>query len=432
MKRKIEAILDLKTDKIIESFELLDHGDKVKISDLKREIENHIQNKTKRFVCVICQQPMNLILSDGIIFHFKHVYKSDDCPLKTESISKSELFGIWYNGKKESERHKNLKNKIFEIICMDNRFSSQKLEGVVKSRENKKEWKKPDIQCLFNNHLIALEMQISHTFISDIVSRENFYLNNKIPIYWIFDNFTPDKKIRVFESDIVYYHNCNAFVFDDEAYRHSLSSSRLTFHIYWVEPFICENKIDYQWKDSLIDFQEIMYDENKGIVFYFDYEKKIKQYSFDDRKEEIFTLIRNSKIYDPGVYDKFKERIDYVSILFDLNKIDDRVDIQSLFIILQIFLSIKENIVHGYNYSNPVELLNIFFINTKLRNHHWMLNKFLQDPIYKHLRDSEANKKLNTKIYQLSITQSNKFNDYLKRFFPNLELENFPIIEDPF
>jgi len=441
MKRIIQDILNLETGEYLKADKLLNTSEK-DIFLKRRELEIKIQEKNPKIVCAICHQPLKLRAGLERIVHFAHLKDSQDCPIKTDTqYSKAEWLRIIYHGTKESQKHINMKSRLNEIMELDNRFSNIKIEKIIKGIKNKTKWKKPDIQCVYKDKIIVFEMQISHTFLSEIVARDLFYSINEIPLFWICDEFYPDfDYLKVFHCDILYHHNCNLIVFDDSAYKYSIKNKCLTFKIYWLHSYIRNNKILSNWQHKLVDISEIKFDNDKKRLFYYDYEKneqiikenisrigKIEEYQL--KKEKVFDTIRKLDDEDSmnsrnKCMDLFKKEINDMGE-FNLQKWNEREDVYNLFFIFTIFLSIKENKYYGYKVNNIIQLLNIFNTKTSLRDYYWLLLMFIDNGNYMGLIKKEE--KYTTFLRQKenylnnNPKKSNKYTEYLHWFFNEIK-----------
>ena len=440
MLRTVQDLLDLESGELLKADDFLSK-DKNEIFKLRRQLEIGIQKKNCNIVCAICLRPVKLRAGLERIVHFAHLKDSPDCPIKTDTkYTKREWLKIIYNGTKESIRHINMKNRINEILLFDNRFCDIKIEKTIKDIVEKSKWKKPDIQCKYENKTIVFEMQISHTFLSEIVARDIFYNINEIPLYWICDEFYPNfDYIKIFHCDILYHHNCNLIIFDNEAYKYSLKNRRLTFKIYWLQSYIQNNKVLNNWHQKLVDISEIKNDkENK--LYYYDYEgneNNIKNESvriekldkYNGKKERVFNVIRkldDEYTIDNENYciDRFTYEINSMSE-FNLPQWDDKNDIFNLFFIFRIFLSIREKKYYGYKINNIIQLLNIFYSKMNMKEYYWLLIMFIENGDYDELIKKEKNCSTfyNQKIKYLnsSCNKSQKYTKYLHWFFKEIK-----------
>lgn len=214
------------------------------------------------------------------IFHFAHLKDSDDCHIKTNNqFTKEEVDRIKYNGAKESILHQSIKENIAECLSRNqynNRGISQiEVERII-SDKAEKEWKKPDINAYFNGKRIAIELQLSTTWLDVITRRQHFYKEQGIYILWIFNEFNINDDVRKLTfNDVIYTNNQNAYVFDDEMYEQSIIENDLILKCYYKT--YCKNRyneIEEEWEDSVIRLSDLTFDEKNFRIFYHDAEKQ--------------------------------------------------------------------------------------------------------------------------------------------------------------
>jgi competence CoiA-like predicted nuclease len=437
MKRTIQDIFDLETGECLKSDDLLNVAQK-EIFKLRRNLEIGIQKKDSKLVCAICHQPIKLRAGLERIVHFAHLKDSENCPIKTDTnYSKAEWLRMIYHGTKESKKHIDMKNRMNDILNIDERFSDIKIKKTIKDLKEKSKWKKPDVQCKYNNKTIVFEMQISHTFLSEIVARDIFYDINEIPLYWICDNFYPYfDYVKVFHCDILYHHNCNLIVLDNDAYKYSIKNRALNFKVYWLKPHIKDKQILYDhWCQKIIDFSEIKYDMENNKLFYYDYEKneneikeniikqkKIEQYK--QKKERVFNTIRkldgeHSIDNEIKCIKAFKNEINSMNE-FKLEIWHDEGDVYNLFFLFRHFLSLKENKFYGYDFKNVSQLLNNFFAATSKRDLYWLLILFLENGNYEE-KNNQTFLKQKEKYINSIYNKNDRYTEYLHWFFPEIK-----------
>ena len=214
------------------------------------------------------------------IFHFAHLKDSNDCHIKTNNqFTKEEVDRIKYNGAKESILHQNIKENIAKCLSRNqynNKGISQiEVERVISDKVDK-EWKKPDINAYFHTKRIAIELQLSTTWLDVITRRQHFYKEQGIYIFWIFNEFNLNDDVRKLTfNDVIYTNNQNAYVFDDEMYEQSITENDLILRCYYKT--YCKNRyneIEEEWEDSVIRLSDLTFDEKNFRIFYHDAEKQ--------------------------------------------------------------------------------------------------------------------------------------------------------------
>lgn len=283
-KRTIPEILNLKSGDFINSDEFF----KKPIDEIfkfRYSLDKEIQSNEKLHVCFLCKQSIKIRgqINAKNILHFAHLRESDLCPLKDiANLSRSDILRLKFNGAKESTLHIFLKEEIakyLELNKTENKgITEVNIEKVIKDKMVSKTWKKPDISTVYKKHGLVFELQLSTTFLSVIVEREEFYYQNRTFIIWIFHKFqTEFEKRRFTQSDVFYSNNNNAFEFNNSMRNLSTKDKDLILNCIYEEPIIEQNKIINIIKEKQVRLGELTFNFNNYKVYYFDYENtKIK------------------------------------------------------------------------------------------------------------------------------------------------------------
>jgi competence CoiA-like predicted nuclease len=292
-KRTIERVLDKKNGQYLSASKIfslpLQEIERLR-SELSKSIEG-IQDPI--YVCWNCHQLVrirggtkrkNTTKTD--IFHFAHLKDSDFCEIKTNyKYNKDEVERIKYNGSKESVLHLALKNQIASYLSNTKYVSNLKVESIIKDKSDLKKWRKPDISFEFKNHRIAVELQLSTTWLNVITQRQDFYKEQGMYVLWIFHQFnTDDDDRRLTYDDVIFTNRQNAYVFDKEAQEKSKSQNQLILNCFYRNYSIEENSLMYEWKNEIINTSKLNFDSNLFKTYYYD---------SDFEEETAKTLIRD-------------------------------------------------------------------------------------------------------------------------------------------
>lgn len=343
IKRTLKEVLNFETGEPIDADTFfLKPLDEIHLyrSELQKAINNE---RDKLFVCYYCKQLIRI--RGGIAgfgkrkieaFHFAHLKDSDDCHIKTKSkFSKEEYDAIKYNGAKESPLHIDLKEKIAECLNRNSinnlGISKLEVEKVIKSQKIEKEWKKPDINAIFNEKRIAIELQLSTTWLDVITKRQHFYKEEKIFIFWIFHNFDIDDESRKLTyNDVIYTNNQNAFIFDYETYQKSIEENDLVLKCYYKTYTAQYLNIKEDWALSFVKLSDLIFDENNYKIYYYDSNARKKevdeeiqylQEQYDERNRQ---LIREEKQREKQLEEE--KRLKLLREKEKQRKIDERND----------------------------------------------------------------------------------------------------------
>lgn len=296
-KLTIEEVLDTETGEIISSTDFFKQSETILFAHKERQ-EYAIKGLVKpKFVCIYCSQLVKISgkkTERGKVSFFAHLRDSDNCIIKTDNnLTKDEILISKYEGQKESERHIELKNKIYNALIDNNSkkigVTNVNIEKTIKSNYPILNWRRPDISAQYQNKKIAFELQLSTTFFSVIIARDIFYSLHDTFVIWVF-NFSDNNQYTTLDSmmckDIYYANRRNAFIFDSEAQLKSEQEGELILKCVWFVPIVINNSIIGNKKEEkFIRLVDITFQTNQLKAFYIDADKLYFQ--FDPRQEEI-------------------------------------------------------------------------------------------------------------------------------------------------
>lgn len=260
--RSIKLARNKSTGKIVYADELFDkksEGFKIRTEFYEEKIQ---------FICCECEQELNISDSKLNRLYFKHNPFHEYCILTDSKLTPKEhdeYLRVIIS--RESERHKELKNKIGELLS--------KTEGVDVSSliiDNKfifdnEQKKKPDVYCKFHDKEIVFEIQLSQLSLSYILSRYHFYKKKGIYLIWILDNIDI-KKQNTLERDIKYLTEYQNFFKLDE------SSKELKLECDFKKTYIENNeKVKSKWFNKSVSLNELKFDESIFQVYYYNFKK---------------------------------------------------------------------------------------------------------------------------------------------------------------
>ncbi|HEX7356284.1 MAG TPA: DUF6035 family protein [Ignavibacteriaceae bacterium] len=218
--------------------------------------------------CCECEQQLNVSTSKYDNLHFKHQPNAKYCLLK-DSLTAEELeeFNLIFKSK-ESQRHKDLKNKIGNSLKQVNgiEISSIAIDNKIILRNNGK--KKPDVYCKYLDKELVFEIQLSNLSLKYILSRYEFYRENGIYLIWILDNFNVQDQTQLVR-DIKYlsdYHNF--FKFNEAAIEFNLTCT-------YKKPFITEDlDLRTKWQIQNVKLDNIKFDPLNFQVYFYNLENE--------------------------------------------------------------------------------------------------------------------------------------------------------------
>lgn len=230
-----------------------------------------------RWTCLICGRPLFIsryIMEEGNRW-FVHDGSAGDCPWSEGArLSPDMQRALIYRGQQEGAEHRRLKEFIASWLERDSSVSDVKRDQVTFGEVLKGEWKRPDVRCLRGAHRIVFEIQLSYTFLSEVIKRDEYYRNEKTFIVWVFRSI--DLR-RATVRDEAFFNKRNLFVLDDQAISDTVQANRLTFGCYFQRPTITSNGIEDVWERKSITLNDTAFPVPSYRPFFFDYDQARSQ-----------------------------------------------------------------------------------------------------------------------------------------------------------
>lgn len=275
-----------------------------------------LRDRRKRYGCPVCKTHLDLRRSTKSNWFFRHLNRAEgvQCALIDEHMPEYQKRIQRYNAAKETDEHKFLKGFIAQYLEYDSQLAGKPvIEKVVKGQGASIVWKRPDVRCRYGKWNIVFEVQISNTWLSDIVARDKFYTENQTIIIWVFNNFDSCQPTSDTTKADIFFNNpeVNLFVLDELAQEASMKTSTLTFNCYYRIPEINyqAETISDQWYSQLVTVGDLTFDQKTYkpyVVSYYDKKeeasqklvnwKEEKRKESQKRREEIFRLQREDRL----------------------------------------------------------------------------------------------------------------------------------------
>lgn len=272
----VKLAIDCETGETINAEGLL-RLDEAEFSALRRAtLQARVDRKrglnNVRFLCAICKYPLFLsrFNKKGANRWFVHDGKSEQCPWHEGSrLSPDQIKALIYRGQQEGKKHHEYKNFLTKWLEMDALVSDVCLEQTTYSEVMKGEWRRPDVKCTYKGKKLVFEIQLSYTFLSDVIERDAFYRREGIFIIWVFSNFDLN---RATVKDEAFFNRRNLFVLDVDAMQQTSARNRLTFSGYRHSPCLIEDKFYDVWESDFVDLEEVYFPRQTYRPYFFDYE----------------------------------------------------------------------------------------------------------------------------------------------------------------
>lgn len=273
---QIDEVFELETGEHYKAKDVIGN-DYNKLIQLRMDLKERINQNNPKYLCPICNVAVFIRCNrnvDDKKFSFKHRVEDGNCPAITRgTLTQEQIKAIKYNGAKESPAHIRMKEIIYESLLQDPNFTDPKIEPVIKGAD-RKSWRKPDIQALWQGKLrVAFEVQLSTTFLDVIAQRRLFYKAENSLVCWVFKRFDKENALMT-QDDIFHNNNQNLFLASEDTLKSSKQNKGLMLNCHWHEPTIQNNKIVDVWNSKYVKFKELEYDIDKQAIYYFDYKSE--------------------------------------------------------------------------------------------------------------------------------------------------------------
>jgi hypothetical protein len=184
--------------------------------------------------CVLCEGTVYIYLPNGFpaFKHFKG--EGETCPWHTGTpLTPDDVRKLQYNGEQESKLHRNLCEAIFGYVRADSRCTDPTCNQRINAAEGDG-WKVPDVSATFADFgRVAIELQLSNTFQTEISARTTFYNSQNIGLLWVFHGRRPDlDPLPESLNGVIHKQRGNAFVLDADSHAASEEQKTLVLKCY--------------------------------------------------------------------------------------------------------------------------------------------------------------------------------------------------------
>lgn len=272
------GVLDLITGHHLTLHEFIGEGDYGDLVEKKRlALEHDLLEGRTRYVCQRCHKPMvlrSLAVEKDFEdrFYLKHRYRSEECG-GTKGMTHEAICAMVYANTKESRAHKDYKALIVSSLAADPSFADTQTEATWFGLDGMR-WRKPDVQTVRNGQRIALEVQLSTTFVEVVAQRQAFYRKNFGHLIWFFRDLVIDA-FRQAEDDIFCSNNRNAFLITEDTLALSQREGRVAMECAWLEPHLVGDEIEHVQRRQVVFFDQLKFDVSAigaPRAYFFDYD----------------------------------------------------------------------------------------------------------------------------------------------------------------
>lgn len=278
----VKLAIDCETGEVLQAQSLLTMTE-AEFSDLRRETlsarnaRRKGDDKAVRFICAICKHPLFFSRrNEGAKNRwYVHDGKSENCPWhEGNRLTPDQTKALIYRGQQEGAAHRHMKQFIAHWLGNDPAVSQVSQEQTTFSEVVKGEWRRPDVKCMYRGIPLVFEIQLSYTFLSDVIARDDFYRREGIFIIWVFSRFDMS---RAAVMDEVFFNRRNLFVLDKDAANETIEREVLTFTGHHQVPQFRGNLVQDVWTNRLIGLGDVAFPEDTLRPYFFDYDAELKR-----------------------------------------------------------------------------------------------------------------------------------------------------------
>lgn len=279
LQQTVRLAVDCQTGELVSAEALLEMSE-ADFSAWRREAMEARVNRRQgggavRFQCAICKCPLYLSrrIAGAQNRWFAHEGKSHGCPWYEGSrLAPEQIKALVYRGQQEGRDHQELKGYIAHWLSLDPLVSDVNCEQTTFSEVVKGEWRRPDVKCLYRGLQVVFEIQLSYTFLSDVIARDAFYRREKTFVIWVFAKFD---RSRAAVADEAFFNKRNLFVVDAEARQHTSERSALMFSGHHQMPML-DDELRWcdLWQSAPIGMADLTFPADTWRPYFFDYDAR--------------------------------------------------------------------------------------------------------------------------------------------------------------
>lgn len=229
------------------------------------------------FVCAICRHPLYLSRRMSGVQNrwFVHDGKSEDCPwYEGNRLTREQTKALIYRGQQEGAPHRAMKQFIATWLAKDPLVSDICQEQTTFGAVLQGEWRRPDVKCSYRGTPLVFEIQLSYTYLSDVIARDEFYRREGIFIIWVFAKFELNRAVV---TDEAFFNRRNLFVLDQEAMQQTAERQSLTFSGVRQVPTVVDEHILDTWTSEYVELSDVMFPNDTLRPYFFDYDAELKK-----------------------------------------------------------------------------------------------------------------------------------------------------------
>lgn len=267
-KPEVKEVMDTETGRHLTVAAVMG-TDYERLMQLRMDVRTRVLKDAPLLRCSLCGVPVYICRAkEGFKFFFRHQHEDGSCPAQTRgALSQDEINARKYNGAKESQLHRRMKDWVSQCLAADGRFQEIAQEPTWKGQLTG-ERRRPDVRAVYNGLPIAFEIQLSTTHLNVIAARRDFYRQEGGLLVWLFAEFDTEHR-RMTDDDVFYNNNLNAFVMTTKTVEASVEAGEFRLECIWAVPTKGGGHSGLHRR--VVPFHELTLDPVVQQAYYFDY-----------------------------------------------------------------------------------------------------------------------------------------------------------------
>lgn len=287
--------------------DIINNSSQFKLDKIRNEQQNEGFDAYK---CLFCKRYVRLS-GNGENRYFAHKEKGTNCEIVDQkNLTKAQINALNYSICNEGPKHKKFKNKIERLLENNPNIKDiQKEKWITDPEMGWSSRRKPDLNFLYKEKRIALEIQVSQNFISVFEEREKFYKDQGMHLIWLLD-LDEIEQDRLYCKDIFIRHpNYNVFFYSEELYNENHND--FIFGVIW--PSFDHNNSEIKGKNSgHISLDNLIFNDIEESVYPSYNEDFLKQKKLFKNiiKSRLTDLSNDINIKSFDLYKNYKKFLD--------------------------------------------------------------------------------------------------------------------------
>jgi len=209
------------------------------------------------YACPSCKGRLTLVYQVPDKFHLRHVDQKTSCPLQDDRRRSEYRKDVEYARAAEGAEHSKMRQDILGLLNLDPAFTDVGMGRLFAGKQAG--WRQPDLNALWGDQRMAFELQLSSTYLEELVRRREVYRDHEVPMLWVMRDFDPYNP-KLPQVDTITELGGLALCADSASIEASRKAKELRL---WAVQFVHH---DRDWARRLIGLDDLTFDLERATV----------------------------------------------------------------------------------------------------------------------------------------------------------------------